>query len=116
MFRVSVVDCSYPDEAPYEFLCGRWEPAREEVVGSYAAFFADWFVSYARKQGWWFWGREDQRRAQNYEFSENLKQIQAESGLNYATAYSATTQLIKQGKVKKIGSGRGVTYERSMRS
>lgn len=43
----------------------------------------------------------------------NIKQIQTESGLSYATAYSATTQLVKQGKVTKIGSGRGVTYERS---
>lgn len=43
----------------------------------------------------------------------NLKQIQAESGLSYAAAYSATTQLVKQNKVTKIGSGRGVTYERT---
>lgn len=44
----------------------------------------------------------------------NLKQIQSESGLNYATAYSATTQLVKSDKVTKIGRGRGVTYERSV--
>ncbi len=44
----------------------------------------------------------------------NLKQIQAESGLSYAVTYNATTQLVKQNKVTKIGSGRGVTYERNV--